>query len=272
MIHPAVEKLIDAFATALPHAILVTGREGVGLRSVVERLAARRALPIEWVLPEKKEVIDREAGTVSVDIIRRLYDQTKTRAATSRVIVIDRADTMTLQAQNAFLKLLEEPNPSIHFILLAHDSGLLLPTIRSRTQALRVRPISRQQSEQYLDTLGISNATKRAQLLFLAEGLPETLERLATDAGYLEQRSKLIKDAQVLIQPAKYEALKVTHRYKDDRASALAVLSAAMRLLEVTMKRQPHDRYITQLEQFLKAHEAIAQNGNIRLHLVASVL
>ena len=62
-------------------------------------------------------------------------------AARWRVVVIERADTANEQIQNALLKALEEPGDRQLFILVADDAGRLLPTIRSRCQALRLAPV-----------------------------------------------------------------------------------------------------------------------------------
>src|SRR5690606_41517756 len=66
-------------------------------------------------------------------IIRRLYDLARTKGS-KKYIIIDYAETMAKPAQNAFLKLLEEPNDQIHFILLSHQPQSLLPTIMSRSE------------------------------------------------------------------------------------------------------------------------------------------
>ena len=48
------------------------------------------------------------------------------------MVIIDSVDEMSLQASNALLKLLEEPPPSVLFLLIAHGLGNALPTVRSR--------------------------------------------------------------------------------------------------------------------------------------------
>ncbi len=60
---------------------------------------------------------------------------------TRRVVVIDNADAMTTQAQNALLKTLEEPPGSLLLLLVTARPGSLLPTIRSRCQPLRFQPL-----------------------------------------------------------------------------------------------------------------------------------
>ena len=58
-----------------------------------------------------------------------------------RVVIISQADRLRLEAANAFLKLLEEPPPSVVFLLTSSRESRVLPTIFSRCQILRFHPI-----------------------------------------------------------------------------------------------------------------------------------
>ena len=59
----------------------------------------------------------------------------------SAVVILDGADTMSVEAANALLKTLEEPPPQVLFLLLAQDEETVLTTIRSRCQTLPLRPL-----------------------------------------------------------------------------------------------------------------------------------
>jgi DNA polymerase-3 subunit delta' len=59
-----------------------------------------------------------------------------------RVLIVDPADDLNNSAANALLKNLEEPPARTIFLLIAHQPGALLPTIRSRTQTIRLSPLS----------------------------------------------------------------------------------------------------------------------------------
>lgn len=59
-----------------------------------------------------------------------------------RVVVIDSADEMNANSANAVLKVLEEPPKNALLILVSHNPGRLLPTIRSRCRTLKLRPLS----------------------------------------------------------------------------------------------------------------------------------
>ncbi len=128
-------------------------------------------------------VIDRgERATLGVDTVRRLKKDAYLIPSESerKVYIIKDADTMTVEAQNAFLLLLEEPPAFVLFLLLCRDSGLMLETIRSRAPALRLSPCSRPVMEEYLLREGkdaarrlfSSDARGRDELLLAAGGDP----------------------------------------------------------------------------------------------------
>ena len=72
-----------------------------------------------------------------------------------KIILIPGADRMTHQAANSVLKLLEETPPNWLFFLTANDSTLLLPTLVSRCQVLRLKPFSAQEIQELLKAAGI---------------------------------------------------------------------------------------------------------------------
>ena len=89
----------------------------------------------------------RSTGESIVAVARRwLLDCSGSPVASDRrVIVIECADGANEQVQNVLLKALEEPEPRQMFILVADEPGRLLPTIRSRSQLLRIGPVPRAQ-------------------------------------------------------------------------------------------------------------------------------
>jgi hypothetical protein len=75
-----------------------------------------------------------DAREIYVDQIRALREDAviMPNEASGKAYIINHADTMNVSAQNAILKLLEEPPVSSGFILLADNPAVLLPTVRSR--------------------------------------------------------------------------------------------------------------------------------------------
>ncbi|MBX2833490.1 MAG: DNA polymerase III subunit delta' [Micavibrio sp.] len=88
----------------------------------------------------------KTAAGVAVADIRRVNPFLRMRASDGgwRVVVIDDADTMNRNAQNALLKILEEPPAKTLLILVVHRLGALIPTIRSRTQTLTFNKLNKE--------------------------------------------------------------------------------------------------------------------------------
>ncbi len=80
-----------------------------------------------------------ENGAILVDQVRDAIERTAYRPfeGRRRVVIIDGADALNAQAQNALLKTLEEPAASSSFVLVTSRPDVLLPTVRSRCQSLR---------------------------------------------------------------------------------------------------------------------------------------
>ena len=90
---------------------------------------------IELLPPEKKEKI----GIAQVRELIRVAQFTPVQAD-RKLCLIPRAETLTPEAANALLKILEEPPRGMVFVLLAEQSGDLLPTIASRSRIVRLAP------------------------------------------------------------------------------------------------------------------------------------
>lgn len=271
-IHPASDLTLSLMLGDLPQSLLLTGLEGIGLATVAKYIAESLNVSALVVLPEKDEKVDLEKGTITVDVIRRLYAQTRTIETNKRIVIIDYAERMAIPAQNAFLKLLEEPGEGTHFILATHTPSKLLPTITSRTVSLELRSITTSQTEEFIDGLGITNGPKRTQLLYLAEGLPAELSRLAHDEVYFADAVKLVRDGRDLLQGSTYTKLRIAHIYKDNREGALKLLTTVANILRRSISDKPQASLIDQIDDVLLAHQQIKANGNIRLCLARFVL
>ncbi len=177
---PAESAFLSAYnAGRLHHGWLISGPRGVGKATLAWRIArfllatpdsdggmfappspdtldiadsnpiARRLLALSESrlhllrcgLDEKGEKLRQ---VIRVDEVRKLITFFNLSAADGgrRVAIIDAADEMNPSAANALLKLLEEPPPMVTFLLISHQPGRLLPTIRSRCRELRLSPLS----------------------------------------------------------------------------------------------------------------------------------
>lgn len=265
MFNSTTKSHLDQVSLKLPQGLLLSGPRGVGLLEAAEFIAnAHNTVPL-IVRPEKDDTPD-ENGSISIEIIRRLYQQTRTALPVKRIVIIYIAETMGIPAQNAFLKLLEEPGPSTHFILVSSNERKLLPTIRSRVQQIEVRPISTAESIQLLTDLGVKDSTKQQQLLFIAKGLPSELKKLVSDADYFETRSSAMRSAKLLLTGDLYSRLKVVSEYGSGRESALQLVSDCLTIMERSTGDK-NSQNITKIDILLDTYERLIANGNSKLQL-----
>ena len=90
----------------------------------------------------------------------------------ARVAIVEQAHRLNDDAQNALLKLLEEPPTGVTIVLCADDEEALLPTVRSRCARIRLGTASTREIEAWLGEMGAADAPTAARLARLAGGRP----------------------------------------------------------------------------------------------------
>ena len=200
-----------------PHALLITGRRGIGKR-VLANIVARALLcekPTAEGLPcgecpgctyalagqhpdlrvvEPIDIADDMAKPVEwivVDKIRALttWAQLTSHRGGAKVGIIDPAERMNAPAGNALLKTLEEPPPDTFLLLVSHQPGRLPATIRSRCQVVTAPEPTAAQGAQWLAMQGVRDAQR---VLAQAAGAPLAAVALA-DSAYQAERATWIK-------------------------------------------------------------------------------
>jgi DNA polymerase III subunit delta' len=136
--------------------------------------------------------VDQKSGKhktqLTIDETRRIsHFLSRTVAGNGRrIVIVDPVNDMNANAANALLKNLEEPTPRTLFILIAHSSGRLLPTIRSRCLQLRFSPLSDDEMRATLNHLGVTQKLGAAQidrLILQSEGSPRIAAMLSEGGG-----------------------------------------------------------------------------------------
>mgnify|MGYP000872165006 FL=1 len=268
--NPNTKKQIDSILVDMPQGVLLTGVAGAGLLATAKYIAGSQLSAI--IGPVNKDGdINPVKGTISVKRIRELYDQSRSKSLKRQVFIIDNADRMSAGAQNAFLKLLEEPNPQVVFILTTHATTLLLPTVLSRVEQINILPITNQQSVDLLINYKLS-ASQQAQALFVAAGKPAELTRMAENNSYFEAKASIMSAAKTFVSGGRVDRLQVAFAYSVDREKSLQLLRSSIAILTFTIKNKPSAEAIMHTKRLADAYDAIAANGNAKLHLVATVL
>lgn len=154
----------------LPHAIMLGGMQGTGIQDFArafagyllcqnanvgtvcghchgcELMAAGSHPDLKWLAPEKA------GGAIKVDQVREVVDFGHATAQQGgyRVIVLSPAEAMNINAANSLLKTLEEPGAKTLLMLLSYSPTRVLPTIRSRCQAISMPAPDVAQSKAWL--------------------------------------------------------------------------------------------------------------------------
>ncbi len=144
---------------------------------------------------------ERSAGESIVSAARRwlLSAAGAPVAGERRVVLIEGVDRAGEQIQNALLKALEEPSPRHVFVLVADDLDRVLPTIRSRSQALRIGAVPRGELSAWLVDHERLPAEQADELALLAEGLPGRAVGFARNAELLGWRRRVQQELLTLL-------------------------------------------------------------------------
>lgn len=136
--------LAEAFAMALQC-------EKQGTEGCMECHSCKQA--VSHNQPDIRYVTHEKPNTISVDDIRRQINQDiviKPYANPYKIYIVDEAEKMNVQAQNALLKTIEEPPTYAVILLLTINADLFLPTILSRCICLHLKPLSNEKIRSYL--------------------------------------------------------------------------------------------------------------------------
>ena len=163
---------------------------------------------------------DSEGGTLKVDQIReaRRTLVLKPYAAKYRVAMFLRFQEANDNAANALLKTLEEAPSYAVLILTADNPEQLLPTIVSRCEVLRLRPLQVEQVMNELETRGIEGG--RAKLIsHISGGRFGYALRLLENESLLERREERLNDMQNLISSSRVEKFAYADKLSKDKES-----------------------------------------------------
>lgn len=141
----------------------------------VQRIMAGTHGSLLVIQPEPDEKRKTSFDSILVEQVRRVVDFMHLTSSEGgwRIVIIDPAEAMNNNAANALLKVLEEPPAHTLLILISHQPGRLLPTIRSRCRTFSMQPPTADETAQIFaqQQSGADDATLQ-QLLSLAQGSP----------------------------------------------------------------------------------------------------
>jgi DNA polymerase-3 subunit delta' len=220
----------------VPHAYLFTGISGIGKTGMAKAFAmtlncdAPEGLDGCGVCASCRKIlngnfpdfvsINPDGQSIKIEQIRELNRSLVYAPYTGghRVCVIHRAESMTGEAANSFLKTLEEPPPGNVFVLKATEPRDLLPTIVSRCQRVSFRPLK---AEEIVEVLSQKTDLNGPSVEILAKAADGSLGRALQmgESDYLERRQTWLEKFFALYGCSGAEAMNMAvEMAKEDRA------------------------------------------------------
>ena len=268
----------DIIRDKLPHALIIEGAHGTGKHTFALQTAAALAcesrkndsvsLPCTSC-PSCKKILGQLCcdvitvgrdgkATLGVDTVRFLKEDVHTlpNDLDFKLYIIEDADKMTEQAQNALLLTLEEPPSFVRFILLCENAELMLQTVRSRAPVLRTEGVTNEDLDEYL----CAHDTRAAQM------------KLSSPAEYAElimAANHGIGTAIEYLNPKTFAPVKEVRRLALDFVDAATEGASAKNILALlpalTQKRESFELQLDAISEAVTDLVLLKKNENARL-------
>ncbi|GKX68754.1 DNA polymerase III subunit delta' [Inconstantimicrobium mannanitabidum] len=180
----------------LSHAHLIIGANGIGKSLLAQEFALtilnkeqnREYVDIVKYRTDKNSFGVEEVRAITTEVYKRPFEGDK------KVIIIYNGDKLTIQAQNALLKTIEEPPVGVFIIILCENGEQILDTVKSRCQIYKLTPLSINEINKYLD---IHHNELREELrktvIAFSEGVPGRIETFLKDESFGNIRNMVIR-------------------------------------------------------------------------------
>ncbi len=248
----------------LAHAYLLVGEQGIGKREFAIGFAQYllcTARSASAICGHCKACDLNSAGTnpdlffigpeegsaaIKIEQIRQLgkFSQQTAHGFGNRVIIISPAEALGPAAANSLLKVLEEPPTDTFFLLISHQPGLLMPTVRSRCQP-QVMPVPTAQALSIWLQGVVPPATSKDDMqgaMLIAKGRP--LIALAALAKNLPAQRKGVLQALSLLMQNRIQPVELAKQLdKSDRQDVLSILLVSLANL-IRFQSSAEQRYM----------------------------
>lgn len=288
LIHQNTKRQLEAFYKHPANALLITGRIGSGKLTIAEHLSA-------WLLgvstdklhshPEFIHILTPPDKTeISIDSVRQLISKMALRVPSghettepiNRVALVEDAGSMSQEAQNAMLKLLEEPPAGTLLVLTADSADDLLPTVVSRAQMIKIIAPDLEQSREFFKDNYNLEAIESAYRL--SQGSPGLLSALL--AEQIDHPLKIgVEQAKKFLKQSTYQRLIELQAISKDRVQFVIFLDALSRVLSALHAENIKSDHAKNAAKILGARQVVeralaqsATNANQRLSYLALAL
>ena len=211
----------------ISHAYMFEGPSGVGKNTMARELAAT-LLEMENLFNSPDYIeITPDGNSIKIAQIRKLQSDILVKPYKSyKIYVIDEAQKMTVEAQNALLKTLEEPPKYAIIILITNNKESLLDTIKSRCEIIKFTPIPLVEVADYLTQTGVDK--NRASLLAnFSRGSMQKAIELSESEDFHIMRDEVQKYVETYLTGSMLDIMDIQNsieKYKDNITNVLDLL------------------------------------------------
>ena len=211
----------------ISHAYMFEGPSGVGKNTMARELAAT-LLEMENLFNSPDYIeITPDGNSIKIAQIRKLQSDILVKPYKSyKIYVIDEAQKMTVEAQNALLKTLEEPPKYAIIILITNNKESLLDTIKSRCEIIKFTPIPLVEVADYLTQTGVDK--NRASLLAnFSRGSMQKAIELSESEDFHIMRDEVQKYVETFLTGSMLDIMDIQssiEKYKDNITNVLDLL------------------------------------------------
>lgn len=238
IIHPATERQLRAFRTAPSHAVMLIGPTGSGKVAIAQQLAAG-VLDVTNLdaYPYMRHISAEKSSSIGIEAVRELEKfmtlKVPSDKARNRIAIIEDAQLLTPEAQNALLKTLEEPPQGTILILTVSHEHSLLPTIRSRAQAITVTRPEKAALVAHFASLGHDDKNI-SQAYAVSSGLPGLMHALLHESDHpLTQATERVRQ---LLSQSTYERLLSVDELAKQKNLALDITYILQQMAHVSLQ------------------------------------
>lgn len=278
LIHPITQRSIDGVIKSPPHALLLIGPSDIGKLSLAigiaeQTLKIQRNKFADYAY--KMHIQPEDGKAISIESVRLLEHFLALKVprdnSFNRAVIVEDADLLTHEAQNALLKTLEEPPQSTIIIMTASHQESLLPTIISRVQAISVqKPIK---SELYDKFLSDYNQKDVDQAYAVSAGLPGLMQAILKDEDHaLNDATQTARD---ILSMNSYQRLLKVDELAKDKTKAKDVIYILQQMAHISLQTAQGDsagKWQRIQSASYSASEALRASGQPKLVLTNLML
>lgn len=206
------------------HAYMFEGIDGIGKKKFAEELSRILLNSINVNNSPDYINIQPDGNSIKIAQIRKLQSDIIVKPHKDyKIYIINQAEKMTVEAQNALLKTLEEPPEYAIIVLITNNKQALLDTIKSRCEIIKFLPISLLDLKGYLISTGIE--AKRAGLLAtFSRGSIEKALELSQSTDFVIMREDIQKYIQIILDKNIVEILDIPSNIEKYRSDIISLL------------------------------------------------